>query len=109
MGDFALFVSYLGGVSAAPRWVGRMVARFKQTRVSVERMNKLIEDAPGGKLVEHGSVFVHGGAPEAPFIAKREDDKLKELRVSGLTYHYPGVRGKEITDRGPITDVNPNP
>src|SRR5438046_2289973 len=30
VGDFALFVSYVGGVAAAPRWVGRLVARHKQ-------------------------------------------------------------------------------
>src|SRR5207253_5973387 len=46
VGDFALFVSYVGGVAAAPRWVGRLVARHKQIGVSVERMQKLVEDAP---------------------------------------------------------------
>src|SRR5207253_6678346 len=36
VGNFALFVSYVGGVAAAPRWVGRQMARFKQVGVSVE-------------------------------------------------------------------------
>lgn len=105
VGDFALFVGYLGGVSAAPRWVGRMIARFKQTGVSVERMHKLVEDAPEGKLVEHGPVYVHGGAPEAPYIAKTTADELRELTVAGLTYRYRGFRDQGSGASGDSSDT----
>lgn len=90
VGDFALFVSYVGGVAGAPRMFGRMVARFKQIGVSVERMNKLVQDAPIGTLVQHGPIYVHGALPEVPFSHKTIADRLQELEVSGLTYHYPG-------------------
>src|SRR5207244_12123429 len=67
VGDFALFVSYVGGVAAAPRWVGRQVARFKQVGVSVERMEKILEDAAPHSLVKHEPVYVRGDLPEVPY------------------------------------------
>jgi ATP-binding cassette subfamily B protein len=97
VGDFALFVSYLGGVAAAPRWVGRMVARFKQTGVSVDRMHKMVEGAPYGSLVKHGSVYIHEEAPPVPYHAKTTADELRDLRVNNLTYRYP-ESGKGIED-----------
>jgi ATP-binding cassette, subfamily B, bacterial len=94
VGDFALFVSYLGGIAGAPRMVGRMFARFKQTTVSVDRMNKLLEAAPIGTLPAHSAVYIHEASPPVPYMPKTDSDALRELRVSGLTYHYPG------TDKG---------
>src|SRR5205814_3751659 len=94
VGDFALFVSYVGGVAAAPRWIGRMVARHKQVGVSVERMEKVLEDAPSRSLVRHRPVYLRGELPEVPYSPKTAKDELRELYVSGLTYHYPG------TDKG---------
>ena len=96
VGDFALFVSYLGGVAAAPRWVGRMVARHKQIGVSVDRMHKLVADAPTGTLVAHKPVYVHSDPAPLLYSPKTEKDALRELAVSGLTYRYPGTgRGVE--------------
>ena len=110
VGDFALFVSYVTGVAGAPRMFGRMVARFKQIGVSVERMNRLVQDAPVGTLVQHGPIYVHGEPPDAPFSPKTTADRLHELEVSGLTYHYPGSdKGIEGIDliirRGSFTVV----
>jgi len=97
VGDFALFVSYVGGVAAAPRWVGRQVARHKQVSVSVERMEKMIEGAPPELLVKHAPTHMHGDLPEVPYVERIEADRLRELEVSGLTYHYPGTN-KGIDD-----------
>jgi ATP-binding cassette subfamily B protein len=89
VGDFAMFVTYIGGVAAAPRWVGRQLARFKQMSVSVNRMDKLVEGSPVGTLVGHNPVYVQGELPEVPFAAKSRADELRELRVEGLSYRYP--------------------
>lgn len=97
VGDFALFVSYLGGVASAPRWIGRMVARFKQTGVSVDRMQKMVEGAPYGSLVKYGPIYVHNDPPPPPYTHKTEAHELRELEVSGLTFRYPGS-GKGIED-----------
>ena len=90
VGDFALFISYLDGVASAPTWIGRMIARFRQVGVSVERMEKLVEDGPEGTLVQHGPVYVEGELPPVPYIPKTAGDELRELAVEGLTYRYPG-------------------
>jgi ATP-binding cassette subfamily B protein len=90
VGDFALFVSYVGGVAAAPRWVGRQVARHKQLSVSVERMEGIVKDAPPRTLVEHMPTYVRGEFPEVPYVPKTSADELQELAALGLTYRYPG-------------------
>ena len=110
VGDFALFVTYLGSIVGAPRQVGRMIARFKQTGVSVERMEKMVEDAPQGTLVEHGPVYVRGELPEVPYTPKNGVHKLHELEVSSLTYRYPdtgrGIEGINFRlERGTFTVV----
>ncbi len=101
LGNFALFVSYIGGVAAAPRWVGRQVARAKQVSVSVERMEGLIKGSPSGTLVEHNPTFMHGEFPGVPYTPRTEAHELRELSVSGVNYHYPD------SDKG-IEDVSFN-
>ncbi|MFL5734258.1 MAG: ABC transporter ATP-binding protein [Chloroflexia bacterium] len=96
VGDFALFVSYVGGVAAAPRWVGRQTARHKQLSVSVDRMEKIVEGSPRRTLVEHTPTYVRGEFPGVPYVGKTSVDELHELAVSGLTYRHPGSeRGVE--------------
>ncbi|MEO8286048.1 MAG: ABC transporter ATP-binding protein [Chloroflexota bacterium] len=90
VGDFALFVTYVGGVAAAPRWVGRQLARFKQMTVSVGRMDALVGGSPSGTLVAHNPVYVKDSPPAIPFTPKTAADRLSELTVAGLTYSYPG-------------------
>jgi ABC-type multidrug transport system fused ATPase/permease subunit len=89
IGTYALFVALLGGVAAAPRWIGRQLARYKQVDVSVGRMQGLIEDAPVGTLAAHEPVYVKGGLPEVPQVVRVETDRLDTLAVEGLTYRYP--------------------
>ncbi len=89
VGDFALFVSYMGGVTAAPRWIGRQMARFKQVSVSVSRMQAMVADAPVGTLVAHEPVYLHGDLPPVPQATSTDADKLDTLEVQDLTYRYP--------------------
>lgn len=99
VGDFTLFASYLGTVTALPRWAGRMLTRYKQAGVSLERMTALMGNAPPGTLVAHEPVYLHGPLPEVPFVAKTAADRLQELDVRGLTYRFPGSeRGIENID-----------
>jgi ATP-binding cassette, subfamily B, bacterial len=99
VGDFALFVTYVGGVAAAPRWIGRQIARHKQAGVSIGRMDAMVGDAPDATLVEHNPIYVRSESPEVPYRAKTDADVLRELEVSGLTYAYPDA------DRG-IEDIS---
>ena len=96
IGDFALFATYLGSVAALPRWVGRLLARYKQVGVSIERMLKLIEGAPPGTLVGVGSWELEVGDRWPSAIPPTPISQLRTpmLEATGLTYRFPE------TDRG---------
>ncbi|HJP31069.1 MAG: ABC transporter ATP-binding protein [Candidatus Latescibacteria bacterium] len=99
VGDLALFTYYLGFVTDLPRHVGKTIARYRQTGVSVRRMTELMPGAPAEALVEHGPIYEKGDAPRVPLVPKGSADRLLEFRAEGLTYHYPG------SDRG-IEDID---
>jgi ATP-binding cassette subfamily B protein len=110
VGDFALFVAYLGGMTELTGFIGFLVARYKQAGVSVARMARLLGGAPAEKLVEHGPVYGEGELPVVAAVPKTAADRLETLEVSGLTYHYPASgRGIESIDlrveRGSFTVI----
>ncbi len=99
LGDFTLFASYLGSVTAFPRWIGRLVARHKQAGVSFDRMQALLPGAPPETLVDPTPIHLEGAPPEVPVVARSAADRLDVLAVRGLTYRYPGSgRGVENAD-----------
>ncbi len=95
VGDFALFVFYLGLVTEAMTLVGNFSARFRQTGVSIQRLVELLQDEPPERLVEHHPVFLTGPLPDVPFAEKTESDRLETLDVRGLTFRDP-VTGRGI-------------
>ena len=73
MGDFALFVFYLGFVTEFTGMLGGFWAWYKQVGVSLGRMVKLLQGEPPETLVEHGPVYMRGDLPEVPYVAKTDD------------------------------------
>lgn len=98
VGDFALFVSFLGNLTEFTGFAGFMAARYKQAAVSISRMSRVTRGAPPRTLIEHGPIYAEYDPPTPSLLAKGPDDHLHTLDVTGLTFHYPG------TERG-ITDV----
>ncbi len=96
VGDFALFTFYLGFVSEITTFMGLLVARYKQIGVSVERMERLMGDAPPGELIAFSDVHLSG---DLPLLRQPERDGrgLINLSARGLTYHHPGT-GRGIDD-----------
>ena len=90
VGDFALFVYFLGFVSEAVWILGMFIARYQQARVSVQRMTTLLAGAPPQRLVEAHDLHLTGPLPE-PAVDAAAPDALRELRVESLTFHYPGT------------------
>ncbi len=96
VGDFALFATYLGSVTALPRWIGRLMTRRRQAGVSVERMLELVQGAPPAALVDGGPLYLRGPLPAVPPTPARGRDRLDVLDVEGLTCRHPGaMRGIE--------------
>ena len=93
IGDFMLFATYLGMVSAAPNVVGQILATERQSGVSLKRMRELTPDAPPLHLVARQP------------LASRAlgQDPLQMLRVRGLTRFHPdsgrGIAGVDLDVR----------
>ena len=90
IGDFALFVFYLGFLSELTTFGGLLVARYKQIGIAIERMYRLMQDAPPETLITHGPVYQDGTLPEIVYPEKTDRDILSELTVENLSFTYPG-------------------
>ncbi|MGC9350196.1 MAG: ABC transporter transmembrane domain-containing protein, partial [Anaerolineae bacterium] len=99
VGDFALFVTYLGPVTYGITAVGSMTAWGQQTKVSLDRMQRLMRGAPPETLVASRSVVLKKELVDIPPTVRTPEHHLVALEVSDLTYRYPE------TDRG-IQDVD---
>ncbi len=125
VGDFALFVSYLGFVTEFSGFVGQFLTQYKQLGVSVGRMLALMRGAssnvPAATLVVNTPLDLAEPAPgqarsspKAPHATDSATvDKLLRLDAAGLTYHFgrapaggPGIAEISFTlRRGELTVV----
>ncbi|MCI0549622.1 MAG: ABC transporter ATP-binding protein/permease, partial [Anaerolineae bacterium] len=76
----------------------------------VQRMYRLMENAPLNALVEHSKVDLEGELPEVIYPTKNASDRLNELVANKLTFHYPnstnGIEDIDLTlKRGTVTVV----
>ena len=92
VGDFSLFVYLLGSMGELTTFAGMLVARYRQLTVSVQRMYRLMEDAPLQALVEISKVDLDGPLPEVEYPSLDEVNQLREVEAINLTYHYPGTK-----------------
>ena len=90
VGDFALFVSYLGWLSQVVSMSGGFIKRYTQAGVSMERLFTLLQGAPQRELVAHNPTYLNGKIPAIAYPARTEQHTLHKLDVEGLSYHYPG-------------------
>lgn len=97
VGDFALFVFYLGFVTDFTMRIGRMMTMYKQSGVAVSRLRELLFGDDPRALAERRPMNLpeplltpHGGQG-------RSREKLQLLEVSGLTFRHPSS-GKGIFD-----------
>ena len=116
VGDFALFVSYLGFVTEFSGFAGVFVTQYKLLSVSVARMLGLMRagatDVSAAGLLDRAPLSMSGPLPYAP-TAPTTGEPLQRLRVSGLTHRHrpddplsPGVFDISLTVvRGSFTVV----
>ena len=111
VGDFALFVSYIGTVGGGLSMIGHTLVDATQAKVSWQRLIELLQgDAPPSALVAHGPVYMRGAFPSIPHITKTATHRLDALDVDGLTYRYPesgqGITGVNLhLSRGSFTVI----
>ena len=110
VGDFALFVYYLGWIAEFTTTFGRTLARYRQAGVSIERMIGLLEGEPPVELVRHGPIYLDGPLPTVSLVARTPADRLEVLDARGLGYRYPetgrGIEGVDLhLERGQLVVV----
>jgi ATP-binding cassette subfamily B protein len=110
VGDFALFVYYLGWISEFTAMFGIVLTRYRQAGVSFERMVTLLQGAPPQSLVAHGPVYMRDALPDIPVPPRSAEDRLHSIEASGLTFRYPesarGIEGIDLRlQRGSFTVI----
>lgn len=88
VGDFALFVSYLGFIADFTTGLGQFLAHYQQTGVAFARMNALLGDAPRGELIAHTPLHLRGPLPTVQPPVRSATDNLALVEARGLTYRY---------------------
>jgi len=110
LGDFSLFIYYLGYTTEFTAMTGVLWARFKQAGVALARMITLLQGAEPLSLVKHSPVYITGEPPAVPYNPKTPAHHLEKLEVRGLTYIYPdtsrGIEGVDLNiQRGSFTVI----
>ena len=90
VGDFALFVYYLGFTTQLPSYLGTFVGDYKTQAISIERMLELVRPEAPAALIECHPVYVETAPPLPTVPARANSDRLERLAVRGLSYQYPG-------------------
>jgi ATP-binding cassette, subfamily B, bacterial len=99
VGDFTLFVSYLGWLTIVTTMFGGYLAKYQQVGVSLKRLLELIPNSQSEALVGHHPVHFFGTYPDLLHDEKTANDKLQTLSAKGLSYVYPDTT-KGIEDVG---------
>src|SRR5829696_1496848 len=66
VGDFVLFVSYLGFIADFTTGIGQYLAHYRQTGVAFARMDALLGDAAPAALVAPIPLYLRGPLPAVP-------------------------------------------
>ena len=101
VGDFALFVSVLGGphLGWALENAGAFLASLRRSRVSFGRLVDVLPGQAPETLMLKEKLYLRGVLPDNPYAAKSTLHRLECLETRGLTYRHPEA------DRG-IDGVN---
>jgi ATP-binding cassette subfamily B protein len=113
VGDFALFVSYLGFITQFTGFAGVFLSTYRQLAVSVARMLGLMRAGSSGvaaaTLVAY-TPFVRSGALPHHAPVPRAGQPLRSLDIVGLSCHHrpggPGIDAVSFTvERGSFTVI----
>ena len=88
VGDFALFVIYVGVLAEFVAVIGDFMMHLKQGAVSMERMTNLSADGTGASVVAHAPIHMHGPLPNVASPQRAAHDRLETLRVDHLGFQW---------------------
>lgn len=102
VGDFSLFMYFLGFNTSMLTHFGWLLAQLKQSEIAFERMHKLTPHAAPDAVTSHHPLYLNDmrwrkrDLPAIPQPRRDPADALDTLEVRNLTYRHPdGGRGIE--------------
>ena len=105
VGDFALFVAYIWPIAELLRSAGGLFAGYKRSSVSLERMQRLMVNAPPLELVAHSPVYLREPLPVLPPLLPTADLPLQTLAARQLSGEY-GLQNASLhLKRGTVTVI----
>jgi ATP-binding cassette, subfamily B, bacterial len=90
VGDLALFMTYVGWLTALPRMTGRTLARHRQSTVAIDRLTVLAPNHDPREVAAHHPVYLYGPPPPVPAPPRDAADRLERLDVEGLAVRVAG-------------------
>jgi ATP-binding cassette subfamily B protein len=110
VGDLVLFTTYASTLAGLPYHGGRLLVRYRQAGVAVERLSSLLPAGSAAALVTHRPLFVAGREPPAPEPSPAAHQPLQVLEVCGLqATHASSGRGIQdldlVLERGSFTVI----
>jgi ATP-binding cassette subfamily B protein len=99
VGDFALFVSYIAGLTQVASMFGQFTTHYRQMDVSLQRLQALMEGGAPGALVADAPIYLLGPLPDTVAVETVPEEPLVDLAGDKLSFVYPG------TQRG-VVDVS---
>jgi ATP-binding cassette, subfamily B, bacterial len=111
VGDLVLFVSYTNTLAAIPYYGGRMLVRYRQAGVAVERLRPLLPASSPAALVASRPLYVSGRPPATMPTTSRGTAPLQTLDLRGLRATHPttgrGICDIDLTlERGSFTVIS---
>ena len=89
VGDFALFVYFMGAIGELTGFVGFLLARYKQAGIGIDRLVALMGKGTRRDLINAAPIYENGNVPPIPYVAKTAEDRLETLVVKDLNYTHP--------------------
>lgn len=93
VGDFALFVIYVGVLAEFVAVIGDFMMHLKQGAVSMERMIALSADGTGASVVAHEPIHMHEPLPDVVTPLRTAADRLETLRIDHLCFRWSEIEG----------------
>lgn len=98
IGDFALFLLWVGFVSSLTVNLGTYLAFYRQASVAFRRMDAMLADAPPEALVEHASLQLRGSLPKLEAPARTANDRLEHLDIRGLSFRHALPASEQVAE-----------
>jgi len=106
VGDFAVFVIYVGVLAEVVAVTGDFMMHVKQGAVSIERMADLTQDATAATAVMHAPIHMTGTLPEVDIPHRSSSDLFEQLRVKNLNFDWPKNGKEERTGSHGLRDIS---